>query len=501
MPRIPMTEKAGMIRHVSDTVHMTGAPGLNWKLNEGQALIDMGDRLGRGAERLGNAMMAFGEHMRRQEDMLAATEDRNLFHKLNGELYNKLANTPGASDEEKQDWITGYRQMYEDGRKPFLEKMSGSFRKQHEAEMNGLRIHAENDRTRLLMQGAVQRMTDLTLGQMKEAALRGDEGEYRRILDGAMQGEYPLFSAETKEKLERDYQRIASGAEAKRRIASGERDMAEVLEERDGEGNYANYAAMDEGYRHKLIKYAKTEEAKRTAAEYEDLVNRLQSGEEITEEDIKKSFEGIPETAGSKERMKGQLEIVRKFRESQAKERERQAKEKERNAEAQKKKILDAVEYELMQYEFSPDAVEREEQYAEQRGKIFRNFANDGPAVKRLLTQLDETYKASAKPDESYKGAFGYKAASEYLSSKIKPKDFRTYAKAGDWSRTTNEATEAASYIRMKVSLDEFYRLNPGASFEDGKKFIDEAVNYISQQQVSDLTAAWDQVWKTAKKR
>ena len=263
MPKIPMAEKAGMLRHVSDTVHMQGAPPLNWKLDEGQALIDMGDKIGRGAERLGGALMAFGEHMQHQEDVLAATEDRNLFAKLNGELENKLANTPGATDEQKKEWITGYKQMYEDQRKPFLDRMSGRFRRQHDAEMNGLRIKAQNSRNYILTQGKVQRATDLTLSLLKDAGLRGDGKEYRRILDEAQQGEYPLFSAEMRAKLELNFNHLADSGRAKALVEADPAGALEQLKARDSEGNYANFKGLEESRRDALLRAAEAEQGRR----------------------------------------------------------------------------------------------------------------------------------------------------------------------------------------------------------------------------------------------
>jgi len=260
MPKIPMSNKAGFIRHVSDTVHMQGAPGMNWGMEEGQALSNLGDQISRGANHLGNAVMAFGRHMQHQEDVLAATEDRNLFSKLNGELRNKLANNPGASDEEKQDWINGYKQLYEDERKPFLDKMSGNFRKQHDAEMNSLRIKAQNDRDFILKQGAVQRVTDLTLEKLKDAALRSDEKEYRRILNEAQEGEFPLFSAEKYAMLEQKYYRLSDFGAANAMLETVPPDQLIEQLKAKNDGGYANFTHLPEDRREIFIRKAEAKQ-------------------------------------------------------------------------------------------------------------------------------------------------------------------------------------------------------------------------------------------------
>ena len=292
MPRIPMADKAGLIRHNDDTVHMRGAPELNWKLNEGQALINMGDQISRASERLGSSMIAFGQNMRHQEDVLAATEDRNLFNRLNGELNNRLANTPGATDEEKQSWIEEYRQKYEDERKPFLDRMSGTFRKQHDAEMNGLRIHANTDRMRLLIQGRVQRVTDLTLSKLKDAGLRCDHVEYMRILKESQEGEFPLFSAEMYEKLMQNYFHLADFGLAKRAVeANNDPKIAEKLAEKK-DGKYVHYPHLHETEREQLRRAAVTMRTRAEAQENAQFTADLYSGKlNITPEELKEKYQ------------------------------------------------------------------------------------------------------------------------------------------------------------------------------------------------------------------
>lgn len=387
MPKIPMAEKAGAIRHISDTVHMTGAPNLNWKLDEGQALMDMGDKIGRGAEKLGNAMMAFGQHMQHQEDVLAATEDRNLFHQLNGELNNKLANTPGATDEEKLEWITGYKQKYEDERRPYLQKMSIAFRKQHDAEMNGLRIRAQDDRILLLNQGKVQRVTDQTLAQLKDAALRGDEQEYRRILDNAQQGEYPLFSAEKRAMLEADYSRLADWGEAKRLVEAGTPGIVEMLRARDKDGRYLHFDHLSTEGRERLIHYAETREAHQLSDDYQAAAaETLSTGQfPYTEEQMRQLHE---DGAWSDRK----FNLMHSLYAAHRKEIDRRESAKKRSVQANRKLRLQAAKnaIDMIDYPAANDYARTRLRMLEQ---IVKAFPEDFTAQRELGEYLDRRLK------------------------------------------------------------------------------------------------------------
>ena len=298
MPKIPLSNKTFLdTRH--DVVHAPNAPGMDFGMDTARNLGRAADLAGRVGDNIWGAVRSavgaradFLKQMEHQEDVLAATEDRNLFNRLNGELNNQLANTPGATDEEKQSWIDGYRQKYEDERKPFLDRMSGTFRKQHDAEMNGLFIRANDDRMRVLIQGRVQRVTDLTLSQLKDAALRGDEAEYRRILDNAQNGGVPLFSAEKRAELEQNYYHLADFGKAKRAVEANTPDIDAKLAERGKDGKYKNYPHLHETEREQLRRAAVTMRTRAEAQENAQFTADLYSGKlNITPEELKEKYQ------------------------------------------------------------------------------------------------------------------------------------------------------------------------------------------------------------------
>lgn len=483
MPRIPMGEAAGLVRNREDAVEMRGAPGMDFGMDVGRALSDLGRGIGETGRRLGDIGMAFGRQMQETEDRLNATKAESIWRAKQSELRVRMADNPGAYGQFG-DWAKETDQAYEEEAKPFLEKMSKRSRELFDARMAGIRKEAINDRTRIGIQARNTAAYNMFQEEFKEKALAGDREGCMALLNDHRG---TLISEEEYElKADKDYWALSQYGEAKSRIARGERHVADDLKETDSEGHYVKYKQMDEKYRMTLIKAGELQDAKMDAAEVEEFVQRLQSGEEI---DIEKEVEFLDE-----KQEKSFREIYRKFQEKKA-----SAQTKE--AAARKKVVLDAAEYKLMQLSFSADAAEREKQYAEQRAMIFRTFVNDGPAVKRLLTQLDEVYKAAEKPGASYKDSLVYKSAMAYLDKDLGPSDFRTYAKAGNWTRTKDPVREAASYQMMKVMVDEFIRTNPGATFEQVKTYIDDSKDYISKQQISELSPAWNVIKTRANKK
>ena len=172
--------------------------------------------------------------------------------------------------------------------------------------------------------------------------------------------------------------------------------------------------------------------------------------------------------------------------------REKKAKEQARNAEAKRKKLIDAEEFNILTFSFSSDAAEREKEYAEWKGKILRTYPDDGPTVKRLLGQLNESCKAVAKPDESYKTGFAYRTVSAYLDNDMKPSDFLP-KREGKYTFSDKEFRAGQeSYQMMKVKLDEYFRQNPDADVDAGMKFLERSREYIRQQTVNDLASAFN---------
>ena len=94
MPRIPMSDKGGLVQHQRDSVPMSGAPGMSFKLDEGQAWKELGAQIGRAGESFGGAMMNYAKAAQDTDNKLAASQARNLFSGIQGELAGRMAEHP-----------------------------------------------------------------------------------------------------------------------------------------------------------------------------------------------------------------------------------------------------------------------------------------------------------------------------------------------------------------------------------------------------------------------
>lgn len=259
MPKIPMAEKAGMIRHVSDTVHMQGAPALNWKLDEGQALSDMGDKIGRGAERLGGALMAYGVQMQETEDRLNAARIESLWKDRQSALETRMAGNPEAF-EQFGEWAHEADSEFMDAVKPFREKMSKKSLELFDARMDGLRKETFNRRQKLSIQARVTADYNLFQAQWKDAALRGDLENCNKLL-ADHRGK--LISEQEYEQKKLDFDRLAAFGEAKRLVEADPAGALEQLKARDKDGNYANFKNLESSRRDALLRAAEAEQGRR----------------------------------------------------------------------------------------------------------------------------------------------------------------------------------------------------------------------------------------------
>ena len=491
MPKIPMVNKPGMIQHQRSTVLMTGAPGMNFKMDESRTLMNLGSEISNASAKIGDAVnravSAREQFFLKQQDTenkLAATEARNLYRTINTELENRMAGNP-AEFEKFKDWAAEADKSYADGVLDFTKKMSPEFRQQFESEMNGVRTENLMRRERIGIQAKVTANYNLFQSQWKDAALRGDLTACNRMLE---EHNGLLISQQEYEQKKLDYGRLAAFGEAKRMVEAGTPGITGKLKERNSEGHYANFTGLDDAARDRFIRVAEANDAQKRSDENQTLVDRLNSGEQITAEDIDRFFEGqtAPEAVKQKNQ---QRQIVQHFINAQnTAKRQKERLEKLRNDDAQKKQV-DAHEYQLLSFEFSSDPAVRQKQYADMRNEILTRYAGDGPAVKRLTTQLNETFKAKIKPDSSYKSTFIYKNAMEVLGTM--KKDFDCYKKPGGWKYTKDDAVKASNYEMMKVKLDEFIRVNPSATADDARAFIEQTKQYINNQAQQDLLSAW----------
>lgn len=286
MPRIPMSDKGGLVQHQRDSVPMSGAPGMSFKLDEGQAWKELGAQIGRAGESFGGAMMNYAKAAQDTDNKLAASQARNLFNGIQGELGNRMAENPQDFGKFRE-WAQEADKRYADEVKQYTDKMSQGYRKEFEVEMDGLRTRALQDRVRKGIQAKVTADYELLQAQWKDAALRGDEAESRRLLD---EHRGVLISEQEYQQKLLDYERMRDCGAAKRLLESGERGLAERLRARNKDGSYAEFPKMDDGYREKLIRAAKSQDEERTRQLDENLLKRFTDGD-LDYGDVKEAYD------------------------------------------------------------------------------------------------------------------------------------------------------------------------------------------------------------------
>lgn len=286
MPRIPMSDKGGLVQHQRDSVPMSGAPGMSFKLDEGQAWKELGAQIGRAGESFGGAMMNYAKAAQDTDNKLAASQARNLFNGIQGELGNRMAENPQDFGKFRE-WAQEADKRYADEVKQYTDKMSQGYRKEFEVEMDGLRTRALQDRVRKGIQAKVTADYELLQAQWKGAALRGDEAESRRLLD---EHRGVLISEQEYQQKLLDYERMRDCGAAKRLLESGERGLAERLRARNKDGSYAEFPKMDDGYREKLIRAAKSQDEERTRQLDENLLKRFTDGN-LDYGDVKEAYD------------------------------------------------------------------------------------------------------------------------------------------------------------------------------------------------------------------
>lgn len=506
MPKIPMAEKAGLVRHVSDTVHMTGAPNLNWKLDEGKALMDMGDKIGRGAEKLGNAMMAFGVHMQETEDRLNATRIESLWKDRQSALETRMAENP-AEYEKFAEWARETDSDFVEASKPFRDKMSKRGLELFDARMDGIRKETYNRRRTFAVQARVTADYNLFQSQWKDAALRSDLDTCNRLLE---EHRGTLISQREYEQKKIDFGRLSAFGEVKRLVEAGAPGIIEKLKARDSKGNYAYFTGLELAARDRFIRVAEADDAKRRSDENQMLVDRLNSGEQVTLEDIDRAFDGktSPEAVKQKNQQRRivqqfihQRETARRQAEREARQEAREERREQREARQaendDRKKEITAHEYRLLSYEFSSDPALRQTQYADLRNEILVKYAGDGQAARKLLTQLDERFKAQITPDSSYKHTYIYTIGTRILED-MKSDFYSRYPGRGErwYSFMTNvynnsKDLEESNWKMAKVAFDNFIRENPEASEKDVRDFIANLKRDVNWAECDKIAEFW----------
>lgn len=499
MPRIPMSDKAGMIRHQRDTVPMSGTVGMNFNLNQGRTIADLGNVIADAGNKIGHSGMQivsarnqFLAQEQETQNKLAATQARNLYRKINSDLEIRMAENP-AEFSHFREWAVQADKQYSEDAKEFTDKMSEDFRKQFDTEMEGLRVESMKQRSLLGIHAKVTSDYNLFQAQFKDFALRGDLAECNRLLE---EHRGNLISEQEYQQKKLDYNRLADFGEVKRLIEAGTPDIASRLKERDSSGNYTNFKHLESSARDRFMRVAEANDAQKRADENQSLLDRLNNGEQLTIADIDRAFEGknSPEAVRQKNQ---QRSILRQFQKAQETARKQEARERQQEIEQEKRDAVNAHAYRILSHEFPADPARRQVEYATMRNEIFTRYAGDGATVKRLLSQLDETLKAKEKPDSSYKNTFSYQYGRRLLDN-MEGLFFSRHPGRGEswYSFATNVYNDdsnlkATNFELAKLHFDEFMKANPQAKMSDIEAFLEKMRQDVNQAECDKLMEFW----------
>lgn len=406
MPRIPLSEK-GLVQNRQDAVYMQGAPGLDWKMGEGRALINFGDSLGRGLYGLGKAIKEWGEKERDTNDKLMAQQDLNLFNSTFAQLRQDLANNPGIDDTQKAVMIHEWQERYADERKQYTEKMSGDFRKLHDARMLGRSADARNDINLLMIQGRVQRDMDLANAQFQAALQAGDVETARRIVSDHRGG---LYSEEQAQKMLVTIDQQAPYYLAKRDIEAGDLKAEERIKNDE-------FGKMPIALKERALAAARTQRINRENQTYTEYLGGILDGSIYPDDDaVINRFERgeISETAKNKMLKLNRQERDRlRIEADRAESRQRQAKERQRRAlEQQKTDKLAAFKLDLALNVFSSNPNEAALQMDEWMKRSEIAFPDDPKSQLELRKSITEAVHDGL----SGKGDFALPGGAEVLS-------------------------------------------------------------------------------------
>lgn len=285
MPRIPMSDR-GFVPHAENNVRMTGAPGMSFAMDKSQALNDTArvlEQLGQNALAITDSLVKYVEHDANIQNRLAATNAQNLYTAINEELTQKMAENP-ASFRDFTKWADDADKRYIDEVRQYTDQMTEPFRKQFEADMEGVRIKALSQRRSVAVQANATNKLNLMDAQLKYAAQRGDAPGYKKVLDEC---KGTLLTDEMYQVRLMDYDRLSDFYAVKSLVDAEDENILDKLKEKDSEGNFKNYQNLSQEDRDQFIRKAKADQIQRETEEEYRIRAEFNLGNIPTEDNLK----------------------------------------------------------------------------------------------------------------------------------------------------------------------------------------------------------------------
>lgn len=457
MPKIPFRENADLIQHRNLVVHASGGPDRNFNMENAESLIRIGTSIRSAGQNIGSAVSKFAEQKISTENKLAATQARNLYRSMQDDLRKRMADNPGQI-EHFQEWETETDRNYAEAETEFTNRMSPQYRKLFETEMNALRKHSLNEREYIVRQAITQKNYDLFQTQWKDAALRGDLDECKRLLE---EHRGTLISEQEYQQKLLDYDRLSAFGAVKREVEAGTPGIVSRLKERDSMGIYKNYSGLEESARDRFIRFAEAEETRREAETDQKVLAALADGNILYPDDIlkKKHQEG---TLSDRQyhTYKGWYDSYRAKEKRAA---DYQANAKEKAAKATRQQQLDRL-FSLIGYDENGFSKTLDDSaFSDAFGKIKKICGNDYSLYSDSMQKLNSI----RTKDLSFRKTALYKDGDGILSQWKKS---GRMAAEGWWGRDAADTSDEAKFFverAMRMDLENFCLEHPKASTKE----------------------------------
>lgn len=474
MPQIPIPQKPRLARTGDNSVRLSGAPDLNWNVDHG--LARMGESIGHAAQNIGSAVLRYAEESAEAENTLAAAEAERIQRDGDNKLDERIAANPGAY-EQYGEWARETDAESAEKLRPVLGRMTEKFRRGYEERMLIRRQQAVSERVRLGNLARSKAQLQAFDAEFLEAARRGDAvtAEFMLARETGR-----LFGQEGADERRKQFDQVSSGYAARAMVDTGTPDAVERLEARNEDGSYKEYPHMEQGYRDQLVRYAERKRAQYEVGQMDSFVADVLAGKAVSED-------SVLQRTDIRQGMKNDfIKILRSVQSIRAKQQTEERKQARRYA-------RDAFEFEIMEYRFSPDPVERDKQFAAFNRRICTEFAADDPAyAKQLKTQLNESLKAAMKPDTSYKKTAVYQYGENLINQMAAQGKFFASTPGTLWgtNKTTRKADEPIRQYTEKLvrrDLDNYLRNHPNATEKEVREVIEVMTEDYNKTLVDEL--------------
>lgn len=392
MPKIPMSDR-GFVPHVENNVRMHGAPGMDFGMQNLKGLTDAArgiEGLGQGLLRLTDGMIEYYKQEADTQNKLAAQNAQNLYLAINEELENKMAANP-ADFKSYVEWADKADQRYLDEVRQYTDQMTEPFRKQFNAQMEGVRIKSLSRRQHIAINAKVTEDYNNMQSLLKDAAARGNAEQYKSILE---EQRGVLISEEDYKTRMIDYPRLADSFAAQKILMAEDETAYEKLTEKDENGNYKNFANMPLDYREQCIRAAKTQKEKRDTEEEYRFMADITLGNVPTEENLAAD---LREGKITPEQFNRKIALVKRYNADKASEERRinaEAKQAANEAEKELKERFEAS-YHMGAPMYRTQA---ELDVALKNGEVTTEAYND---FSRYIKQFDVSIESARKAAET----------------------------------------------------------------------------------------------------